>query len=160
MSQCSTWIDIFSRATRAQILWIEALRSVKGLEMYRRSSALQPTVNPYVDRQDTITDDAAGQGSIRTRQGMTFTGGTKTNDNTWEIGGIKYIRQGSRLAIANNGNAGDIKGIKCYQVSSTLSFNLLVKHQSWYLKTSCHARATHLYRRTVTSNSVALYIQI
>ena len=55
--------------------------------------------------QDTITDDAAGQGSVRTKQGTAYTGGTKTNDNTWESGGIKYIRQGSQLAIVNNGDA-------------------------------------------------------
>ena len=54
---------------------------------------------------DTLTDDAQGEGSVKTKDGFTFTGGRKTNGNTWENGNTQYVQQGASLVIVQNGDA-------------------------------------------------------
>ena len=59
------------------------------------------------DGQDTVRDDAAGQGSIYSRAGPQFTGGTKKRENSWESddGTMTYVRSGANLVVVRNGDA-------------------------------------------------------
>ena len=56
---------------------------------------------------DTIIDDSAGQGSVKTKTGYIFTGGEKEGSNSWKSrdGQVSYVQSGSNLIIVKGDDA-------------------------------------------------------